>query len=142
MADCFRAKIYEDPKHHWTFWDFMRLRYLPSRGIALRENARLDTLFDWLMMAAMWRIYRGDYRDPSFGNIEPSERACLCVKPLDGDDVLFDEWKVLSEHETVAEAYRAYDEVRSGGVPLQQTNARTFELLVTDRFGIEVVRPT
>lgn len=141
LADCFRAKIYEDPKHQWTLWDFLRLRYLPSRGIAPRGNARLDAIFDWLMMAAMWRVYRGEYRDPSFGKIAPSERACVCVRPLDGDDLLFDEWKVLSEHESVAEAYRAYDELCRDGCPAQQIKARTFDLLVTDRFGIEIHRP-
>jgi hypothetical protein len=141
IADCFRAKIYEDPKHHWAFWDFVRLRYLPSRGIAPRGNARLNAVFDWLVESVIWRTYRGDYRDPSFGTIERSEHACVCVRPLDGDDVLLDEWKVLSEHSGVVEAYRALDELVEHGVPQQDINAQRFELLVADRFGVEIRRP-
>ena len=74
MTDCLRAKIYEDPKHHWAFWDFIAQRYLPSRGIATRGNARLNAIFDWLVESVIWRTYRGDYRDPSF-SIERSEHA-------------------------------------------------------------------
>ena len=141
ITDCLRAKIYEDPKHHWAFWDFIRQRYLPSRGIAPRGNVRLNAVFDWLVESVMWRTYRGDYREPSFGNIERSERACVCVRPLDGDDVLLEEWKVFSEHSTAAEAYSAFDELFDRGVPKQELGARRFELLVADQFGVEIPRP-
>jgi hypothetical protein len=141
MEECFRAKIYEDQNHRWSFWDFITLRYLPSRGIAFRSNKWLDANLQWLVESALWRVYRGDYRDPSFGTIEPNARACVCVSPLDGDELLFDEWKVLSEHNTVAEAYCRLDDLLKNGTLQQDINARQFQFSVVDQFGTELSRP-
>jgi len=141
MTDCLRAKIYEDPNHRWAFWDFMRMRYLPSRGIAPRTNTRLDAVLEWLTESACWRVYRGDYRDPFLGKISPSDRVCICIRPLDGDVLLFDEWKVLSEHSTAAEAYNVFDRWMEAGIPHCQIDAKHFEIAIVDQFGDTVPRP-
>jgi hypothetical protein len=132
VIDCLRAKAYEDPNHRWAFWDFVMMHYLPSRGIAQRTNIRLDAVLEWLIESALWRIYRGDYRDSSLGKISPSDRACICIRPLDGEDVLFDEWKVLSEHPTAAEAYNAVDELMERGMPEGRLEAKHFDIAVAD----------
>ena len=117
------------------------MRYLPSRGIAPRPNARLDATLQWLAESAGWRVYRGDYRDPVLGGIERSERAYVCARPLGGDEILLEEWKILSEHATVAEAYAAFDESLASGILPQEILARQFELSVTDQFGVGLLRP-
>jgi hypothetical protein len=60
-------------------------------------------------------------------------------RPLDGDEVLLDEWRVLSEHNTVAEAYSRLDELLQCGIPQQDIDARTFQLSVADQFGAVMI---
>jgi len=141
LKDCLRARIYEDPRHRWGFWDFMKLRYLPSRGISPRSNTRLDATFEWLVEATLWRLYRGDYLDFSLGTIESTGRAYICVRPQGGDGLFSDEEKVFSEHSSVEEAYRALDELSTSGLPDFKILADSFEFRVVDQFGTELDRP-
>lgn len=142
LSECLRAKEQEDPNHLMGLWHFVSTRFLQNRHIAMKANERLLGVFGWLSESAEWRVYRGDYFDPALGSRgQPSERALVCARPVGGDELLADEVLVFSEHENLADAYRAIEELRANGVPQQKIVADGFECAVVDEFGSMLAPP-
>jgi len=142
MVECLRAAAREGAQE-MGFWQFITTRFMPSRGIKPRSNAKLFGRFKWLWDAALWRVYRGDYYDHSLAwRGEPSKRAIICARPVGGDDLLWDEVIAFEEFDSVEEAYGRAESFREQGFfPKQSIHADWIEYAVVNEFGYLLGKP-
>jgi hypothetical protein len=143
LFDCVRSKAKEDPDYQLGLWEFITTRFLPAKGIKPRANDKMIARFEWLAKAQSWRVYRGDYYDHSLAKRRKATGyAIICVRPVGGDKLLWDEVIAYEEYPTVGEAHKAIRAIRDSGFPKQPISADGFECWVVDEFGVPIEEPT
>lgn len=143
LEECLRAKAHDDPEHRMGLWQFIGTQYMPARGIRSIPNKRMNGIFEWLTKASTWRVYRGDYFDPTLASRgKASDRALICARPIGADRLLCDEVIAYSEHASVEEAYETIEELVINDFPKQEISADAFECAVVDEFGFMLPKPS